>query len=79
MRLLLDTHCWLWPQTEGDEPPAVYRIHGDRAVWWPLISPPEEHVDEASFVALILASASISWPLTLGLFGCEDWLSADCL
>jgi hypothetical protein len=34
----------------------------------------EEHVDEASFVALILASASISWPLTLGLFGCEDWL-----
>lgn len=36
------------------------RLYGDLAVWWPLISPPEEYASEAAFAAKVLGSASIS-------------------
>jgi hypothetical protein len=35
-----------------------HRFYGDLAVWWPLISPPEEHAEEAAHVATLLDSAS---------------------
>ena len=40
------------------ETPA-YRFYGELAVWWPLISPPEEYEDEAAYLATLLGSASI--------------------
>ena len=40
------------------EPPA-YRFYGELAVWWPLISPPEEYAEEAAYIATLLGSASI--------------------
>jgi SAM-dependent methyltransferase len=36
-----------------------YRFYGELAVWWPLISPPEEYVEEAAFMVTLLESASI--------------------
>ena len=36
-----------------------YRFYGDLADWWPLISPPEEYSEEASFAASLLARAAI--------------------
>jgi len=36
-----------------------YRFYGDLAVWWPLVSPPEEYAEEAAFAATVLGSASI--------------------
>lgn len=41
------------------EPPGAHRFYGDLAVWWPLISPPEEYAEEAAFAATVLRSASI--------------------
>lgn len=41
------------------EPPAEYRFYGDLAEWWPLISPPSEYVEEASFAATALDSALV--------------------
>src|SRR6266567_2483080 len=38
---------------------ASYRMYGDLAGWWPLISPPQEYVDEAAYAAAVLGSASI--------------------
>lgn len=38
---------------------SAHRFYGDLAVWWPLISAPEEYEEEAAFVATLLASASI--------------------
>jgi hypothetical protein len=35
-----------------------HRFYGDLAVWWPLISPPEEYAEEAAYVATLLDSAS---------------------
>ncbi|MGI9052405.1 MAG: class I SAM-dependent methyltransferase [Ilumatobacteraceae bacterium] len=37
----------------------TYRFYGELAEWWPLISPPEEYVEEAAFAGELLASASI--------------------
>lgn len=34
-----------------------YRFYGDLAEWWPLISPPEEYLEEAAFVASVLHGA----------------------
>lgn len=34
-----------------------HRFYGDLAEWWPLISPPEHYVEEAAFVARLLATA----------------------
>ena len=42
------------PDTRG-----APRFYGDLAVWWPLISPPEEYEEEAAFAATVLSSASI--------------------
>ena len=39
--------------------PETPRFYGDLAVWWPLISPPEEYEEEAAFAATVLRSASI--------------------
>lgn len=36
--------------------PLLYR---DLAVWWPLISPPEDYAEEAAFCATLLASAAV--------------------
>jgi hypothetical protein len=35
------------------------RLYSDLAVWWPLISPPEDYAEEAAFCATVLASADI--------------------
>jgi len=32
----------------GHDAPA-YRMYGDLAAWWPLISPPERYAEEAAF------------------------------
>jgi len=39
--------------------PPEHRFYGDLAVWWPLISPPEEYAEEAAFAATVLGWASI--------------------
>ncbi len=39
--------------------PAGYRFYGELAVWWPLISPPEDYAEEAAEAARVLRSASI--------------------
>jgi len=39
--------------------PTTLRFYGDLAVWWPLISPPQEYAEEAAFVAALVQSASI--------------------
>jgi SAM-dependent methyltransferase len=36
----------------------AYRFYGELAVWWPLISPSDEYVEEAAFAATLLQSAS---------------------
>ncbi len=41
-----------------DETPS-YRFYGDLAVWWPLVSPPEEYEEEAAFAGGVLTSASV--------------------
>ena len=37
-----------------------HRFYGDLAVWWPLVSPPEEYEEEAAFAATVLRAASPS-------------------
>ncbi len=39
--------------------PAEHRFYGELAAWWPLISPPEEYLEEAAYAAGLLGSASI--------------------
>lgn len=39
--------------------PTEHRFYGDLAVWWPLISPPEEYAEEAADAATALNTASI--------------------
>lgn len=39
-------------------PAAEHRFYGELADWWPLISPPEEYAEEASFAASLLEPAS---------------------
>ena len=38
---------------------ARYRFYGDLAVWWPLISPPEEYKEAAAYAATVMRSATI--------------------
>ena len=38
--------------------PTEHRFYGDLAVWWSLISPPEEYTEEAAYAASIVSSAS---------------------
>ena len=35
-----------------------YRVYGDLAEWWPLISPPEEYADEGAHLAALFDSAT---------------------
>lgn len=37
-----------------------HRFYAELAVWWPLISPPEEYAEEAEYTATLLNSASIT-------------------
>jgi trans-aconitate methyltransferase len=39
--------------------PGRQRLYSDLAVWWPLISPPEDYAEEAAFCAAVLASADV--------------------
>ena len=41
------------------EPPPTHRFYNDLADWWPLISPPEEYEEEASFISSLLASPQV--------------------
>jgi SAM-dependent methyltransferase len=38
--------------------PGDYRLYTDLADWWPLISPPEEYVQEAAHLAAVFGSAT---------------------
>jgi SAM-dependent methyltransferase len=38
--------------------PAEYRFYGELAHWWPLVSPPQEYVEEAAGIVDLLATAS---------------------
>ncbi len=40
-----------------DDAPAEHRFYGELAVWWPLISPPEDYAEEAAYAAALLESA----------------------
>ena len=42
----------------GHDAPA-YRMYGDLAAWWPLISPPERYAEEAAVTTSVLRSAAI--------------------
>ncbi len=37
--------------------PPEYRLYGDLAPWWPLISPPGEYAAESAYLAAVLAAA----------------------
>lgn len=39
--------------------PTGYHLYGDLAVWWPLISPPEEYADDAALAVTLFGSAAI--------------------
>lgn len=41
------------------DPSTRHRFYGDLAAWWPLISPPDEYVEEAALAARLFDSASI--------------------
>lgn len=43
----------------GEGGNAGLRLYGDLAAWWPLISPPEEYVEEAAMAASLIDSAAI--------------------
>ena len=45
--------------TPGQPGSTAYRFYGELAVWWPLISPPEEYEEEAAFAATVIGSASV--------------------
>jgi SAM-dependent methyltransferase len=38
--------------------PGDYRLYTDLAAWWPLISPPEEYVEEAAHLAAVFGSVT---------------------
>lgn len=41
------------------DPQVTHRFYDDLAGWWPLISPPEEYEEEATFIATLMRSAPI--------------------
>lgn len=41
--------------------PTEHRFYGDLAPWWPLISPPEEYVEEAGFAMTLVIFRSRCW------------------
>ena len=46
------------------------KLYSDLAAWWPLLSPPEEYVDEAAFFEQILADANLPARPSLLELGC---------
>jgi SAM-dependent methyltransferase len=46
-----------------------YRLYGELADWWPLISPPEEYVEEGAYLARVFAAAGVTEVLDLGSGG----------
>jgi len=46
-----------------------HRFYGDLAPWWPLISPADEYVEEAAFVATLLGETDARTVLELGSGG----------
>ncbi|MCU1344827.1 MAG: hypothetical protein JWL70_1093 [Acidimicrobiia bacterium] len=40
-------------------PAVAHRFYGELAHWWPLISPPEDYVEEAEFAAAVLRSGAV--------------------
>ena len=40
-------------------PPDGYRLYGELAEWWPLISPPGEYAAEAGYLASVFSEAAI--------------------
>ena len=46
------------------------KLYSELAAWWPLLSPPEEYVEEAAFVAKILSDADLPTAASLLELGC---------
>ena len=46
------------------------KLYNELAAWWPLLSPPEDYVDEATFFRQILADAELPVAPTLLELGC---------
>ena len=56
--------------------PSEYRLYGNLAAWWPLISPPADYAAEAGYFAAVLRSAPnpVHETHRLGLFSRYSWL-----
>lgn len=46
------------------------KLYNELAVWWPLLSPPEDYVDEAAFFRNVFVESSLPAAPTLLEFGC---------
>ena len=46
------------------------KLYAELAAWWPLLSPPDDYVDEASFFHQVLVAAGLSPAATLLELGC---------
>ena len=47
------------------------KLYTQLATWWPLLSPPDDYIDEATFFLQVLAAAGLSSPApTLLELGC---------
>lgn len=49
----------------------MYKMYGELAEWWPLLSPPEEYADEAEFLAEIISGTGLSDLASLLELGCS--------
>lgn len=57
----------------------MHKLYSDLAVWWPLLSPPEEYADEAAFFEQILANAGLPASPSLLELGCGGGSNASYL
>ena len=48
----------------------THKLYTDLAEWWPLLSPPDEYIDEAAFFRQVLVSAGLPSAPTLLELGC---------
>ena len=48
-----------WPGWQDSGVRNGYRVYGDLAQWWPLISPPQEYAQEAGRLAAVFGTAEI--------------------
>jgi len=46
------------PDADGMPDAEQYRLYGELASWWPLISPPDEYAHEAAYLAAVLSSTA---------------------